>query len=69
MSEKASASNSDVPGAALGSQPIVEGIVDMLAPDGVFISESHYLIGLLHGSFGLDFQAAIPINTEIGRWA
>ena len=26
---------------------IVEGIVDMLAPDGVFISESHYLIGLL----------------------
>lgn len=26
---------------------IVEGIVVMLAPDGVFISESHYLIGLL----------------------
>lgn len=26
---------------------IVEGIVDMLASDGVFISESHYLIGLL----------------------
>ena len=26
---------------------IVEGIADMLAPDGVFISESHYLIGLL----------------------
>ncbi len=26
---------------------IVEGIVEMLAPDGVFISESHYLIGLL----------------------
>jgi hypothetical protein len=26
---------------------IVEGIVAMLAPDGVFISESHYLIGLL----------------------
>jgi C-methyltransferase C-terminal domain/Putative zinc binding domain/Methyltransferase domain len=26
---------------------IVDGIVDMLAPDGVFISESHYLIGLL----------------------
>ncbi len=26
---------------------IVDGIVEMLAPDGVFISESHYLIGLL----------------------
>jgi hypothetical protein len=25
----------------------VHGIVEMLAPDGVFISESHYLIGLL----------------------
>jgi hypothetical protein len=26
---------------------IVDGILEMLAPDGVFISESHYLIGLL----------------------
>jgi len=26
---------------------IVEGILEILAPDGVFISESHYLIGLL----------------------
>lgn len=26
---------------------IVEGLIEMLAPDGVFISESHYLIGLL----------------------
>ena len=26
---------------------IVEGIIDLLAPNGVFISESHYLIGLL----------------------
>jgi hypothetical protein len=26
---------------------IVDGIVEMLTPDGVFISESHYLIGLL----------------------
>jgi hypothetical protein len=26
---------------------IAEGILDLLAPDGVFISESHYLIGLL----------------------
>ena len=26
---------------------IVEGVLEMLAPDGVFISESHYLIGLL----------------------
>src|SRR5260370_30539199 len=26
---------------------IVEGILDLLAPEGVFISESHYLIGLM----------------------
>ncbi|MBI1204850.1 MAG: methyltransferase, partial [Rhodopseudomonas sp.] len=26
---------------------IVDGIVEMMAPDGAFISESHYLIGLL----------------------
>jgi SAM-dependent methyltransferase len=26
---------------------IVDGIVELLAPDGVFISESHYLIGLI----------------------
>jgi SAM-dependent methyltransferase len=26
---------------------IVEGVIDLLAPNGVFISESHYLIGLL----------------------
>jgi len=26
---------------------IVDGIVEMLSPDGVFVSESHYLIGLL----------------------
>jgi hypothetical protein len=26
---------------------IVDGIMEMLAPDGVFISESHYLMGLL----------------------
>jgi SAM-dependent methyltransferase len=27
--------------------PIVAGILEMLAPDGVFVSESHYLVGLL----------------------
>jgi hypothetical protein len=26
---------------------IVEGILDLMGPDGVFISESHYLVGLL----------------------
>ncbi|MGH6728096.1 MAG: class I SAM-dependent methyltransferase, partial [Pseudolabrys sp.] len=26
---------------------VVDGIVEMLGPDGVFISESHYLVGLL----------------------
>lgn len=27
----------------------------------------HYVIGLLHGSFGLDFQNQIPVNSEIAR--
>ena len=27
----------------------------------------HYLVGLLHGSFGLDFQNQVPINSEIAR--
>jgi len=27
----------------------------------------HYLTGLLHGSFGLDFQNQTPINSEIAR--
>ncbi len=27
----------------------------------------HYLVGLLHGNFGLDFQNAVPINSEIAR--
>ncbi|MBI4994121.1 class I SAM-dependent methyltransferase [Candidatus Peregrinibacteria bacterium] len=27
--------------------PVVDGILDLLAPDGVFISESHYLLGLI----------------------
>src|SRR5262245_21080238 len=26
---------------------VIEGILDLLAPDGVFISENHYLFGLL----------------------
>jgi peptide/nickel transport system permease protein len=27
----------------------------------------HYLLGLLHGSFGLDYQGQIPVNSEIAR--
>jgi peptide/nickel transport system permease protein len=27
----------------------------------------HYLVGLVHGSFGLDFQNQVPINSEIAR--
>lgn len=27
----------------------------------------HYLSGLLHGSFGLDFQNQVPVNSEIAR--
>jgi peptide/nickel transport system permease protein len=34
---------------------------------GFWWQYGHYLWGLLHGNFGLDFQNAIPINSEIAR--
>jgi peptide/nickel transport system permease protein len=34
---------------------------------GFWVQYWDYLDGLLHGSFGLDFQAQIPINSEIAR--
>lgn len=35
--------------------------------NGFWVQYWHYLDGLLHGSFGLDFQNAVPINSEIAR--
>jgi peptide/nickel transport system permease protein len=34
---------------------------------GFFYQYWHYLLGLLHGSFGTDFQNQISINSEIAR--
>jgi peptide/nickel transport system permease protein len=35
--------------------------------NGFWVQYWHYLDGLLHGSFGLDFQNAVSINSEIAR--
>jgi peptide/nickel transport system permease protein len=50
-----------------GPQQIKDAAIRLGLNHGFWYQYWHYLIGLLHGSFGLDFQAAIPINTEIGR--
>jgi peptide/nickel transport system permease protein len=50
-----------------GPQEIKDAAIRLGLNHGFWYQYWHYLIGLLHGSFGLDFQAAIPINTEIGR--
>ena len=54
-------------GRAAGPQEIKDAAIRLGLNHGFWYQYWHYLIGLLHGSFGLDFQAAIPINTEIGR--
>ena len=50
-----------------GPQQIKDAAIRLGLNHGFWYQYWHYLIGLLHGSFGLDFQAAIPINTEIAR--
>lgn len=35
--------------------------------NGFWVQYWHYLVGLVHGSFGYDFQNATPINSEIAR--
>jgi peptide/nickel transport system permease protein len=48
-------------------QEIRDAAIRLGLNHGFWYQYWHYLDGLLHGSFGLDFQAAIPINTEIAR--
>jgi peptide/nickel transport system permease protein len=48
-------------------QEIKDAAIRLGLNHGFWYQYWHYLLGLLHGSFGLDFQNAIPINSEIAR--
>ena len=54
-------------GRAADPQEIKDAAMRLGLNHGFWYQYWHYLVGLLHGSFGLDFQASIPINTEIAR--
>jgi len=50
-----------------GPQEIKDAAIRLGLNHGFWYQYWNYLLGLFHGSFGLDFQASIPINTEIAR--
>ncbi|MFZ0665662.1 MAG: ABC transporter permease [Acidimicrobiales bacterium] len=54
-------------GHAAGPLAIHAAFIRLGLEHGFWVQFWDYLDGLLHGSFGLDFQAQIPINSEIAR--
>jgi peptide/nickel transport system permease protein len=50
-----------------GPAEIRDAAVRLGLNHGFWYQYWHYLLGLLHGNFGLDFQNAVPINSEIAR--
>ena len=48
-------------------QAIRDATIRLGLNHGFWYQYWHYLVGLLHGNFGLDFQNAVPINSEIAR--
>ncbi len=50
-----------------GPAQIRDAAVRLGLNHGFWYQYWHYLVGLLHGSFGLDFQNQVPINSEIAR--
>jgi len=48
-------------------QEITDAAIRLGLNHGFWYQYWHYLVGLLHGSFGLDFQNQVPINSEISR--
>jgi peptide/nickel transport system permease protein len=48
-------------------QEIKDAAIRLGLNHGFWFQYWHYLVGLLHGSFGLDFQNQVPINSEIAR--
>ncbi len=49
-------------------QAIHDAAVRLGLLNGFWVQYWHYLVGLLHGSFGLDYQNQEPINSEIARY-
>jgi peptide/nickel transport system permease protein len=54
-------------GHAAGPQAIADAEVRLGLNHGFWYQYWHYLVGLLHGSFGLDFQNQEPVISEIAR--
>jgi peptide/nickel transport system permease protein len=52
-------------GRTAGPQAIQDAKIRLGLNHGFWYQYWHYLIGLLHGSFGLDFQNQVPVNSEI----
>jgi peptide/nickel transport system permease protein len=49
-------------------QAIHDAAVRLGLLNGFWVQYWHYLVGLLHGSFGLDYQNQEPINSELSRY-
>jgi peptide/nickel transport system permease protein len=49
-------------------QEIKDAAIRLGLNHGFWYQYWHYLLGLAHGSFGLDYQNQEPITTEIGRY-
>src|ERR1700722_7356354 len=54
-------------GHAAGPQAIHDAEIRLGLEHGFWYQYWHYLLGLLHGSFGLDFQNQVPVTSEISR--
>ena len=54
-------------GHAAGPQAIADTEIRLGLNHGFWYQYWHYLVGLAHGSFGLDFQNQLPVVSEIAR--
>ncbi|MGO9197674.1 MAG: ABC transporter permease [Acidimicrobiales bacterium] len=50
-----------------GPQAIKDAEIRLGLNHGFWYQYWHYLVGLVHGSFGLDFQNQVPVTSEIAR--
>ena len=55
-------------GRSAGPQAIHDAAVRLGLLNGFWYQYWHYLLGLMHGSFGLDYQNQEPINSELARY-
>jgi peptide/nickel transport system permease protein len=54
-------------GRTAGPQAIHDAEIRLGLNHPFWVQYWHYLVGLLHGSFGLDYQNAVPVSSEIAR--